>query len=68
VELGHAALFGGDERWAEGFVVTSADELAELQGESLEKLHRRPVGPELSRKSCSSGCRLAVARKSNHVA
>src|SRR6266853_6676202 len=47
VELGHAALFGGDKPWTECLVVTSADELAELQGELLEELNFGPHGPEL---------------------
>jgi len=34
-ELGHAALVRGGEPWAERLMVTSADELAELQGKSL---------------------------------
>ena len=47
VEFGHAAFFGGDKPRAERLVVTSADELAELQGELLEELNFGPHGPEL---------------------
>src|SRR6202022_3832499 len=47
VELGYAALFGGDKPWAECLVVASADELAELQGETREELNFGPYGPEL---------------------
>ena len=55
VELGHAAPFGGDEPWPQRLVVTSANELAELQRKLLDTLNRWPGRPELFREEAFVG-------------
>ena len=47
LQLGHAALFSGEQPWIETHSVPPAHKLTELHGESLEGLHVRPDGPEV---------------------
>jgi hypothetical protein len=47
VQLRHAALFSSEQPWLEAQSLPPAHQLTELEGESLDKLHIRPDGPEV---------------------